>query len=175
MVSRLCGPHSVTSYRSQNNFGQLILAKIIKIVATRDHDVRFQDRNAPNSFSISAARLRPRPAGRITALPRSLAGGEACCPLPKNPTHFSRPCGPWPRCSHALFFPDLGMSGRHHVMTNRSLITYCVITLGWWHCTACSQLWSSLLNTSCDNPVRQVQLSLTQRALRQHQRQSGKP
>jgi len=50
--------------------------------------------------------------------PRPIAGGEGdLLPLPKNSTPRSRTFGPRPRCSHALFLPNLGMSefGTHVV------------------------------------------------------------
>ena len=63
--------------------------------------------------------LRPRPLGElIQRSPMHPSWWEgACCPLPRTPFPVLDPLGleprplvPRPRCSHAFFFPNLGMS-----------------------------------------------------------------
>ena len=53
-------------------FGQLVLRKSIEIVASRCHILRLK--NSPNS--ISAGAPAQTPLGKLTALPRPLAGFE---------------------------------------------------------------------------------------------------
>ena len=96
-------------------FGQLILTKIIKIVAIRCQILR--PKCTPFDFGWGSAL---DPAGEAySALPDSLAGGVgACCTLPKNPISRSRPFGPRPEVLTHLFLPTWACL----TSTNNSLV-----------------------------------------------------
>ena len=54
-----------------NNFSQLILRKIIKIVATRCHILSLKFTKSPSHLSVGAPPQTPL--GELTALPRPLS------------------------------------------------------------------------------------------------------
>ena len=106
--------HHIDHRNNFIKFGQLILRKIIKIVATRYQILRPK---CPNLFQLG---LSPRPRwGSLQHSHRSPSWWRQDLLLPCEESHLLAlnplvlelwPCGPQLRRSHAFFFPNLGMS-----------------------------------------------------------------